>query len=263
MVKRDELIQAIHEIIGSDLLEKAQTIDQNANGVQIHGVEEVTKLALGVSANLDFFQEAVASGAQFCLFHHGLPLHPKYHIYNSRLDLSQQKLLKYVFAHDLTVAGYHYALDAHPIIGNNAAIIRKLDAKMTDETYYEDWGWIAEFDKPQSVEELAVKCSKIFAHDVFAVYAGPKQIKRFGVCSGGARPSGRVMHEIQEKKLDLHLSGEIAEWSIAMAKQAEFNYFSCGHYATEVFGVQELGKKIKEKFKDKLEVEFIDIPNPL
>ena len=46
-------------------------------------------------------------------------------------------------------------------------------------------------------------------------------------------------------------------------KESEINYFACGHYATEVFGVQELGKVIKSRFKDKLEVEFIDIPNPI
>ena len=263
MVKRDELIQAIHEIIGFDLLEKAQTIDQNANGVQIHGVEEVTKLALGVSANLDFFQEAIASGAQFCLFHHGLPLHPKYHIYNSRLDLSQQKLLKYVFAHNLTVAGYHYALDTHPEIGNAATIIRLLGAKRLELSYYETWGWVGEFTTPQDIKQLAEKVSDLLQHDVFAVYAGPKKIKRLGVCTGGAKPTGSTMHEIYDKQIDLHITGEISEQGPALAKQAEFNYFSCGHYATEVFGVQELGKKIKEKFKDELEVEFIDIPNPL
>ncbi|PIW06971.1 Nif3-like dinuclear metal center protein, partial [Candidatus Collierbacteria bacterium CG17_big_fil_post_rev_8_21_14_2_50_45_7] len=54
-----------------------------------------------------------------------------------------------------------------------------------------------------------------------------------------------------------------AEGSPALAKEAGFNIFVAGHYATEVFGVQELGKKIKEKFGDKLEVEFIDIPNIL
>ena len=48
-----------------------------------------------------------------------------------------------------------------------------------------------------------------------------------------------------------------------VAKDAGFNYFAAGHYATEVFGVQELGKKLKAHYKDQLEVEFIDIPNEL
>jgi len=46
-------------------------------------------------------------------------------------------------------------------------------------------------------------------------------------------------------------------------KESGINYFCGGHYATEVFGVRELGKIIKAYFKNKLEVEFIDIPNEI
>lgn len=263
MVRRDALINSINQIIGPDLLEKANQIDANANGVQIHGAEELTKVALGTSCNLDFLQEAVKSGAQFCIFHHGLHLNPKY-IYNARLDRAQQTQLRFVFQNNLTVAGYHYALDAHGEIGNNATIIRELGAKRLDDPYMmEGWGWVAEFEKAQNVEKLAEKCSDIFNHDIFAVYAGPKQVKRIGVVSGGGKPVGDMIHEIQDKGIELHITGEIAESGPAIAKEVGFNYFAGGHYATEVFGVQELGKKLKEEYKDRLEVEFIDIPNPL
>ena len=130
MVTRDELISTINKIIGLDLLTKANSLDENANGIQIHGADEVTKIALGVSTNLDFFTEAVSAGAQFCLFHHGLPLTPRF-LYNSRFNLSQQAVLKYVFIHNLTVAGYHYSLDAHQEIGNNATIIKLLGADVS------------------------------------------------------------------------------------------------------------------------------------
>ena len=110
MVKRDELINSINRIFGEDLLNKVQVIDRNANGVQVHGVDEVKKVVLGVSANLDFFEEAVKAGAQFCIFHHGLHLSERY-VYNSRLDLALQKQLKIVFENGLTVAGYHAALE--------------------------------------------------------------------------------------------------------------------------------------------------------
>jgi len=262
MIKRDALISSIHSIIGEDLLAKANQVDDNANGVQVHGAGEVTKLALGVSTGLDFFREAVSSGAQMCVTHHGLHLSDRY-LYNSRLDQAQQAVLKFVFESNLTVAGYHYSLDAHPQIGNNAVIIRELGAKRLDIPYFEDWGWVAEFDQSQNVEKLAEKCSDLFSHDVFAVYAGPKTVRRIGVVSGGGKPAGKWMHEIYDKGVELHLTGEIAEGGPSIAKDAGFNYFAYGHYATEVFGVQELGKKIKEHYQDELEVEFIDIPNPL
>lgn len=262
MINRDDLIKTINNILGEELIEKASKIDANANGVQIHGSEKVTKVALGVSTSLDFFKEAVDTGAEFCITHHGLHLSHRY-MYNARLDRSQQAVLKYVFEHELTVAGYHYTLDAHKKIGNNAVIINNLGAKRLDIPYFEGWGWLGEFDKPKKVEEIAKMCTAIFDHDVFAVYSGPEKVKRIGVCSGGAKPSGESLHEIFDKGVELHISGEIAESGPSIAKDGGFNYFACGHYATEVFGVQELGKELKKKYQDKLEIEFLDIPNPL
>ena len=263
MIKRDELIDFIHNtVMGKDILESAQKLDTNANGIQVHGSQEVEKVAVGVSANMDFLKEAVDSGSQFCIFHHGLGLNDKY-VYNSRLDPSMQVKLDFVFKNNLTIAGYHYTLDHHPQIGNNAIIIDKLGAKKTEENYFDTWGWVGEFETPQKVEDLADKCSHIFEHDVFAVYSGPSNIKRIGVCSGGAKPSKSWLFEIYEKNIDLHITGEIAESGPSIAKDGGFNYFSCGHYASEVFGVQALGKAIKDQFKDRVEVEFIDISNPL
>lgn len=262
MVLRDDLITFIENTLGRDLLVKAAQIDENANGVQISGADEVSKVALGVTANLDFFHEAVAAGAQFCLFHHGLPLAPRF-IAGAQLNQSQQVLLKYVFAHDLTVAGYHYTLDTHTELGNNATIIRELGATRLEIPYSEGWGWLAEFIRPTPVAKLADKLAAITSHDVFAVYGGNDLVKRIAVCSGNGKPLAQDLLALAKHGVDLLVSGEIGESDTAIAKQAGFNYFSAGHYASEVFGVQELGKKIKAHFKDKLEVEFIDIPNPL
>jgi len=262
MIKRDELIKTIHKIMGSDLLKEASIKDKYANGVQIMGDEEVTKLALGVSTTMDFLTEAVATGAQFTITHHGLDLTSN-NIVASRLHSGIQRQLSYALKNSLTIAGFHYSLDVHPEIGNNATIIRELGAKKLNIPYSDGFGWIAEFDKPRDVKDLAEQCSELFNHDIFAVYAGPEKVKRIAVCSGGAKPYSRDLWEIIDNQVDLHLSGEIMEASPELARGIGFNYFSCGHYATEVFGVQELGKKIKKHYGDKLEVEFIDIPNPL
>ena len=262
MVKRDQLIKFIHQTIGEDIIEKAQKVDKNANGVQIFGTEEVEKVVVGTSNNMDFFREAVKAEAQFCIFHHGLGLSDRY-IYNCRPDISLQKRLKIVFENNLTVAGYHFALDHQPKFGNNATLIKLLRAKQLKIPYFDEYGWVAEFEKSQDVKKLAEKLSKILNHDVMAIYGGPKKVKRIGVVSGGGKPYANWALEIMEKKIDLHITGEISEGGPALAKEMGFNYFSGGHYATEVFGVQELGKIIKQHYKNKLEVEFIDIPNPV
>ncbi len=262
MVTRDELISFIEKTLGTELLAKARLKDIYGNGVQIHGNEEVNKIALGVTMTHDFLAESVSAGAQFCLTHHGLDL-TSHNIVASRMHAGLQADLKYIFDHDLTVAGYHYSLDTHPEIGNNATIISELGAQMTGESYFDEWGYVAEFPKPITADDLASKLAEITSHDIFTVYGGPKMIKRIGVCTGGAKPYDRELFEIIDKKIDAHIAGEIIEPSIAQAEGVGYNYYSCGHYASEVFGAQELGKKIKEYFNSKLEVEFIDIPNPL
>jgi dinuclear metal center YbgI/SA1388 family protein len=262
MVTRDELIEFIEKTIGLDLLAKARIKDIYGNGVQVHGSEEVGKIALGVTLTHAFLEEAVASGAQFCLTHHGLDL-TSHNIVASRLHSGTQADLKYVFAHDLTIAGYHYSLDAQPDFGNNATIIKELGAKQTGDTYYGEWGYVAEFKTPMLATDLAQKLSELTSHDIFTVYGGPEMVKRIGVCSGGCKPYDRELWEIIDKQIDAHIAGEIIEASVGQAQGVGYNYYACGHYATEVYGVQELGKKIKAHFKNKLEVEFIDIPNAL
>ncbi len=262
MVSRDELIIFIEKILGEDLLRKSRLKDIYANGVQIHGIDKINKISLGVSMTQDFLQEAARAKAEFCLTHHGLDL-TVHNIVASRLHAGSQANLKFAFSHDLTLAGYHYSLDTHPTIGNNAVIIRELGAQITGETYFDEWGYVAEFASPIPSAELAQKLAGLMSHDIFTVYGGPEMVSRIGVCSGGAKPYDRQLWEIIEKKLDAHIAGEIIEPSIAQAKGIGYNYYSCGHYASEVFGVQELGKKLKAHFKNKLEVEFIDISNPL
>lgn len=262
MVTRDELINTVHHLIGPELISRAQKLDISANGVQVHGKDEVKKVVLGVSANLDFLTQAVNAGADYTITHHGLNLSPRY-ITGARLDPAAQGRLRLAFAHDLTISAYHYSLDAQPEFGNNATLVKLLGARLTGEPYFEQWGYVGEFGKPISVQSLAKLVAAITHHDVFTVYGGPTTVKRIGVCSGGSKPVGETLFEALDKHIDLHISGEIVEGLDHVTKESGLNYFSCGHYATEVFGVQELGKKLQAHYQDKLAVEFIDIPNLL
>jgi putative NIF3 family GTP cyclohydrolase 1 type 2 len=264
-MKTNNLFSFIHEeIFGNELMEMAAKIDGNANGVQVWGEDKIGKIALGVSCNAEFLEKASKWGADVCIFHHGMGLSEKHNIYNSRLSPSLSKQLRIVFENNMTIAGYHYCLDADKEIGNNALIIKELGAEATGETYFDSWGLIAEFGEGVFLQDLAKDCSKLFKHDVFMVLAteGVQKIKRFGVCSGGAMPNAENIFEIKEKDLELHLTGVITEGGSLVARESGFHYFACGHYATEVLGIKALGDEINEKFPE-LEVRFIDIWNEL
>ena len=258
MIKRDELIKFVYNTIGKEWIERALEKDELANGVQFLGKEEISKVALGVSLNEDFLHEAVKAGAEFCIFHHGFDAR----VWKSRYPRFSQKRLKVIYENGLTIMGFHYALDAHPEIGNNVMIIKKLGAKVK-ESFWDEWGYVAELPASQDVKKLSAKCAELFSHDIFAVLAGPKKVKVIGVVSGAAKPEAMNLAEMEAKGIELFITGETAESIPHKMKESGINYFAGGHYATEVFGVQELGKKIKEKYKNYLEVEFIDIPNSI
>ena len=258
MVRGDELVNFIYQTVGRELIEKAFQKDERVNGMQFLGGEKVEKVTLGVSINEEFLQEVIKRKSNFCIVHHGLDTET----YKARYPLYSQKRLSLIFKNDITVVGFHYSLDVHPTIGNNAVIIKRLGAKI-GEPLCEEWGYTASFDKPQDVHELAHKCRDIFDHEIFVGEGSKQKIKKIGVVSGGAKPYAETLAELEAKGVELFISGETSEASPHKMKESGIAYFVCGHYATEVFGVQELGKKIESEFKGRLSVEFVDIPNPI
>lgn len=258
MVKRDEITEYLYSLFGQELLDKAAKIDPVPNSVQIKGQDQVSLVALGVSASPDFIAAAIKAKAQYLIVHHGL--HTGY-LLNGRFDVYENRL-RAIFKADLTLAGFHYALDSHPEIGNNAQIIKLLGAEATGETYFDGWGYVAKLEPALTLTALTQKAIALFKHEVYVVPSGPRLIRRLGVCSGGAVPRNEWFEAI-DKKIDLHLTGEIKESAPSIANEARINYLACGHYATEVFGLQALANKLKSNFNQELTVKFIDIPTTL
>lgn len=258
MVTRDDITQFIQDSLGKDILNKASVKDEAANGIQIEGLTEVSKVAYGVTLSETFLKQAIDQNAQYLFFHHGLD--PR--TYLARLPRYLQNELRLIFEHRLTIAGFHYTLDAHPVLGNNAQIIHKLGANIK-ETLYEDWGFTATFTAPKSLAELKTTCEQIFQHPVLSFESGPQSISTIGVVSGAGKPYALHLQEFIDKGVQLYISGETSESVPHKLIESGINYFVCGHYATEVFGVQALGSAIKQRYGDQLEVEFIDIPSDL
>src|SRR6188474_2722118 len=117
MASRDEILAYTDEYLQLDAYP-----DYGPMGLQVLGSEDVAKITCGVSASRDLFTAAGEAGAQLLLVHHGL-----FWDKDSRVvDRVLRGRLKALFDYDLTLAGYHLALDAHPEIGNNALLAAEL-----------------------------------------------------------------------------------------------------------------------------------------
>ena len=60
---------------------------------------------------------------------------------------------------------------------------------------------------------------------------------------------------------DTLLTGELRQHHFNMAQELGLNLYACGHYATEVFGVDALGREVAKQFG--LSYEFIPTSCPL
>lgn len=253
-VDRDILIDFINKTLKVCEPEKDPYV---FNGLQVIGKNQVQKIALGVSPSLEFFQQAGAWGADLIILHHGLfgPKRPQ--IINKVL----KKRLKVLFDRDITLLSYHLYLDNHPALGNNAQIIKLLGAKKGKEFGEQNglyWGYEGIFTPPISKNEFAERIKKLCPQTKY-FGIGKEKISRFAVVSGGG--AYNVVQAI-DKNYDAFLTGEIVESISSMAEEAGIHYYALGHYNSEKFGVQALGKVIKTNFPQ-LELKFIDIPNNL
>ena len=254
--ERDKIIKFIFDYFGNDFMKKAKCKDDFINSVQVKGSEKVSKIALGVTANLELIEKAVEWGAEFIIVHHGIPLNCKNHTINNVL----KQRLKIIFDNDISLMGLHYPLDAHPEIGNSAMILKKIGASI-EKPFFDEWGWIGYLPETTEINNIMDIFTKIFKHKPISYLYGEKYIRKIAVASGGAVPDSCRIEELLDNKIDLYVSGECRESTPALMKESSMNYLAFGHYDTEKFGVLTLGQVIKEHFKT-LQIKFIDIPNP-
>jgi len=250
---RDEVIAFC-----DDLLEIASFGDYGPNGLQVPGSDRVGLVATAVSAHLDSITAAADVGADLLLTHHGLfwDFHPR------ALTPAMTARLKAAFGADLSVAGYHLPLDAHPEIGNNALIARKLG--------FEPVEGLIGAAKGRHIGAVARSAEGIEAGDLFSlverelgreplVFAeGPSSIHSIGVVTGAGASD---IHDAIALGLDAFLTGEPSEHVMADAREGGIHFIAAGHYATETVGIQALGELVSQRFG--VEHRFIDIPNPV
>ena len=247
MASRDEIIAFANEYLELDRFP-----DHGPMGLQVVGAREVSKLACGVSASLELFERAAAADAQLLLVHHGLFWDRDPRVVDARMRARLQTL----FDADLSLAAYHLALDAHPVVGNNALLARALGVE--PERRFAEIGFGGPLLEPCSADELVGRVTEALGRIPLLLGSGPERIREVAICSGGA---ARLLADAAAEGYDCYLTGEPAEGSMMVAREAGIHFVAAGHYATETLGVQALARTIAGRFD--LDWEFVDLPNPV
>lgn len=236
--------------------------DYAPNGLQLQGKPYIKKIVMGVTASKELLEKAAAAQADTVIVHHGWFWKNE----DARIIGMKYERIALAIKHQLNVFGYHLPLDAHPEWGNNAQLARVLGLRpnyiddMPETTGLDDLVWMGR--PPEGVETLG-QLQQIIAQrlDREPLFIGnpEERIQRIAWCTGGAQNyfEGAIQAGAQA-----FITGEVSEPIFHMAKECGVAYFGAGHHATERYGVQALGAALQAEFPT-IEVEFIDIPNPI
>jgi dinuclear metal center YbgI/SA1388 family protein len=236
----------------AELLDLGAYRDYGPMGLQVEGSPEVSKVACGVSASRELFERAAEAGAQLVVVHHGLFWDNESRV----VTRGMRERLRALFDHDMTLAAYHLALDAHAELGNNALLCRELGIE--PEARFTDWGFGGPLAEPLSADAFASRVRERLDRPPLVFSYGPEEIRRVAVLTGGA---AKYLAQAVAEGYDCYLTGEAAEPTKHAAKEAGIHFVAAGHYATETFGVKALSARIADEFG--LEWEFVDLPNPV
>jgi len=252
MIFRDELAVYL-----DDFLHVKEFNDLGPNGLQAEGRKEIRKIITAVSASAELFETALQKSADAVLVHHGIIWNFERPLYRG----SYKKRVRLLLENNLNLFAYHLPLDAHEDVGNNIQIARLLGLE-SPEPFGEYKGRLVGFRgtlRPElSAEELFARIKETINPQALIFPYGAETIRQAGIISGGAQ---KDVQQAVAQGLDLYLTGEVSEHVLHYVKEEGIHFVAAGHYATERFGVQALGTHIREKFD--VEVEFVDLPNPV
>jgi dinuclear metal center YbgI/SA1388 family protein len=227
-----------------------------ANGLQARGREEVKTVVTGVSASLRFFEEALALGADALLVHHSINMPASIHF-----DRIFTRRLRYLWEHDLSLIGYHYLLDSHPEVGNNAQIIKGLGGHLAEPYPPDGWGWLGEIAGGADRDELLARCRDLFGQAGVQYPFGVERVHTLVAVSGAGAPRPGEMDWLMQRGVDLFVTGEPREWNRELFREAGISFVAAGHYHTERLGIRALGDVLRARLD--VAVEFLDLPNPV
>jgi dinuclear metal center YbgI/SA1388 family protein len=253
VASRDQIIGFCDELLEIDSFE-----DYCPNGLQVPGGPEVTRVATGVSANLETIERGISAGAELVLCHHGLFWESQ----ERALTAPMAARLRALLGADVSLAGYHLPLDAHPEIGNNALLREGLSLRPDPRPFGRargaPIGAIGTDEAGIEIGELVRRTRDLVGRNPLVFDFGPSSIHAVGIVSGGG---DFAIGEAASLGLDALVTGEPSEPAMGEARENGIHFIAAGHYATETIGIRRLGELLAERFG--VEHEFIDVPNPV
>lgn len=246
---RDELARYL-----DGLLDIARFRDYCPNGMQVEGRAEVHRVVTGVTASEALLDRAIDHGADALLVHHGYFWRGE----DPRIVGIRRNRIAKLLGAGITLFAYHLPLDAHPEIGNNAQLAKRLGLAREALAGEQELVSIGRIGAATTLARFASHVESVLGRVPLVIGDVSRTVERVAWCTGGAQGYFETAAALG---VDLYLTGEISEQHVHLARETGVAFIAAGHHATERFGVQALGAHLEAQHG--LEVMFIDIDNPV
>lgn len=247
-MRRDEVVAYLDEYLHINDIK-----DYGPQGLQIEGREDVHRVVGLVDAQLPCVAAALEHDADLMLVHHGILWGP-----TQLLRGSLGSLVRTFITTGLNLYAAHLALDAHPEVGNNAELARRLGLTVVQRfanVNGVDLGVVAEEPAGVKLDYLVDRYEQLVGPVQVVQAHGGRIVHRVGILSGSGADH---IHTAAALGCDLYLTGETSHAHYYDALNAGINVIYGGHYTTEIVGVQALGQHLADHLN--LDFEFVDLP---
>lgn len=250
-VKRQALLQACN-----DLLQPARFKDYGPNGLQVEGTDTIGHIVSGVTASRAFIEAAIDAKADAIFVHHGLFWRGQ----DGTITGWMKQRLQLLLAHNINVLAYHLPLDAHPEVGNNAQLGKRLCLQVQG-TFGEQnlglWGTRVDGQAFADAQALAIVVSQVLQREPVVVQTPAREIRQVAWCTGGAQS---YFEAAIAAGVDAFITGEISEPQAHLARETGVAFLACGHHATERYGAPAAAAHVAAQLG--ITHQFIEIDNP-
>lgn len=245
----------------NDTLQPQRFNDYCPNGLQVEGKPAIRHIITGVTASRALLEEAIRRKADAVFVHHGWFWKNE----DARLVGMKRERIALALKHDLNVFAYHLPLDAHPELGNNAQLAKKLgftpdcDAEGNPRTYGPyDLMWQGRCQPGTTLQQLARHIADTLGREPLVMGNPDQPVERVAWCTGGAQDW--MQHAI-EAGAQVYITGEASEPNFHLVNESGVGFIGAGHHATERYGALAVGQAIEKQFG--IRVEFVDLSNPV
>jgi dinuclear metal center YbgI/SA1388 family protein len=251
MATAQQLLQAFDA-----LLQPERFKDYGPNGLQVEGKAEVRKIVSGVTASRALIEAAVQAKADAVFVHHGLFWRGQ----DGRVTGWMKQRLALLLRHDINLFAYHLPLDAHPELGNNAQLGRKLGLQASSRFGEQDLGFLggrADGSAFGSAPALGAHIENALGRKVALVEGRAGPVGKIAWCTGGAQG---YFEAAIAAGADAFITGEMSEPQAHYARECGVAFLACGHHASERYGAPAVAAHVAQQFG--VAHQFIDIDNP-